>query len=194
MIKKLMKKLLKKLLKHSEAVAISLVIVILASAPILNTYKTLDLETKKHHAELVFVELQKYTDSGMIFPKLVVVDDDKPNAWTDGTTVTITKGMLKFLQTDDEIATILGHEIGHVMLGHILNWGDPVISPTINESNADRYGIYLTMRAGYDPCAAEAVWQRMIETYGHETESLDGVHPPLDMRKASMEFPICHIF
>lgn len=183
---------MKKLLQYSKILILSLVTISFVSIFTFKSVK-MDLETKIQHANAVFITLQTYTDSGVKFPALVVDESDEINAYTDGKTVTITTAMLEFLQTDDEMAIILGHEIGHVMLGHLLNWDIPVISPTINESNADRYGVYLALRAGYDPCAGEALWQRMIDKYGHETVSLDNIHPPLDTREASMDFPMCHL-
>ncbi|HEY6199715.1 MAG TPA: M48 family metalloprotease [Candidatus Binatia bacterium] len=44
---------------------------------------------------------------------------DAVNAWTDGKTVWITRGMLRFLKNDDELAAVLGHEMGHALRGHI---------------------------------------------------------------------------
>ncbi len=44
---------------------------------------------------------------------------DAVNAWTDGKTVWITRGMLRFLKSDDELAAVLGHEMGHALRGHI---------------------------------------------------------------------------
>lgn len=44
---------------------------------------------------------------------------DAVNAWTDGKTVWVTRGMLRFLKSDDELAAVLGHEVGHALRGHI---------------------------------------------------------------------------
>ncbi|HTM07278.1 MAG TPA: M48 family metalloprotease [Verrucomicrobiae bacterium] len=44
---------------------------------------------------------------------------DAVNAWTDGKTVWVTRGMLRFLKSDDELAAVLGHEMGHALRGHI---------------------------------------------------------------------------
>lgn len=44
---------------------------------------------------------------------------DAVNAWTDGNTVWVTRGMLRFIKNDDELAVVLGHEMAHAMRRHI---------------------------------------------------------------------------
>ena len=49
--------------------------------------------------------------------------DKTPNAWVKfdeagNYTVHVTKGLMNVLDTEDEIAGILGHELGHIQLGH----------------------------------------------------------------------------
>jgi len=105
-------------------------------------------------------------------------------------------GILDSLQlTDDEVATIMGHEIGHALLEHgrarmseqllksigisaaamLLNLGQisaELLAQAANlavslpyarrqEADADLVGLELAARAGYDPRAAIAVWQKM---------------------------------
>ena len=48
---------------------------------------------------------------------------DSPNAWVKfksekDFSVHVTQGLMKILNTEEEIAGVLGHEIGHVRLGH----------------------------------------------------------------------------
>ncbi|MBR0034773.1 MAG: M48 family metalloprotease, partial [Synergistaceae bacterium] len=48
---------------------------------------------------------------------------DSPNAWVkfksqNDFSVHVTKGLMKILDTEEQIAGVLGHEIGHVKLGH----------------------------------------------------------------------------
>ena len=50
-------------------------------------------------------------------------ENDAPNAWVkfksqNDYSVHVTKGLMKILNTEEEIAGVLGHEIGHVRLGH----------------------------------------------------------------------------
>jgi predicted Zn-dependent protease len=44
---------------------------------------------------------------------------DAVNAWTDGRTVWVTRGMMRFVKSDDELAAVLGHEMAHAIRRHI---------------------------------------------------------------------------
>ncbi|MDQ2732438.1 MAG: M48 family metalloprotease, partial [Armatimonadota bacterium] len=44
---------------------------------------------------------------------------DQVNSWTEGHTVTITAGLMRFVADDNELAAVLGHETGHIRAGHI---------------------------------------------------------------------------
>ena len=49
--------------------------------------------------------------------------DDSPNAWVQfksqkDFSVHVTQGLMKILESEEQIAGVLGHEIGHVRLGH----------------------------------------------------------------------------
>lgn len=48
-----------------------------------------------------------------------VVDDDAINAAADGRTIYLNRGMLRFAQSDEELALILGHELAHNAMRHI---------------------------------------------------------------------------
>ena len=50
---------------------------------------------------------------------LSVASSEELNAWADGRFVTVTSAMLRFTQTDDELAVVLSHEIAHDALRHI---------------------------------------------------------------------------
>ena len=40
------------------------------------------------------------------------------NAWTDSRNIVVTGGLLRFIESDDELAVILGHELAHVTESH----------------------------------------------------------------------------
>jgi len=46
-----------------------------------------------------------------------VTSDQIVNAWTDDQNIVVTGGMLRFLESDDELAVVLGHELAHIT-GH----------------------------------------------------------------------------
>lgn len=154
---------------------------------------------------------------------LMILDNDAVinAAAYRGNLLFIWSGLLKFVQTDDELATILGHELGHLLAQHhkgdILEtlskgfasgtagvakamWSDNrtpsygyrpnsgqnalgelvvglafgVTSWTIQktmiepesrrkEHEADTIGLFLMKKAGYDPNAAIALWERFSQ-------------------------------
>jgi predicted Zn-dependent protease len=48
------------------------------------------------------------------------VEDDTVNATTDADgTIRIYRGLLKYLETEEEVAAVVGHEMGHQIAGHV---------------------------------------------------------------------------
>jgi membrane-associated protease RseP (regulator of RpoE activity) len=64
-------------------------------------------------------------------------------------------GMLEFLPSDDDLALVLGHELGHLIL---YSGGT-----RRTEADADYVGLYVAARAGFDVSRANSLWQRMGE-------------------------------
>jgi Zn-dependent protease with chaperone function len=96
------------------------------------------------------------------------------NAFATGRTVVITLAMLRFLETDDELAVILGHELAHNILAHPQMRGDGGILRALgirpsaiwqHEEAADRLGLRLMASANYDLAAAIPFWRRYLGQY-----------------------------
>ena len=49
---------------------------------------------------------------------VVYVADDTVNAQTDGTRIEIYRGLMEYLDTEDEVAAVVGHEMGHEIAQH----------------------------------------------------------------------------
>lgn len=81
-------------------------------------------------------------------------------AYTDGVTVIVTARLVDFTASDDELAILLGHEMGHI-LAHDVQ-GDT--SARRMEDRADIVGADLAACAGYDAKAAAPFWQRYEKT------------------------------
>lgn len=67
----------------------------------------------------------------------------------------VTSGFIRFAKTDDELALVVAHELAHRISGTQVVPGPQV------EVRADRLGLYLAARAGYDISDAPAFWDRV---------------------------------
>jgi hypothetical protein len=83
------------------------------------------------------------------------------NAFTQLRQVVISAGLMNLLPHDDQLAVVVGHELGHIVAGHTLGAMDPGMA-TGAEAEADYLGIYLAARAGYDISGARDVLQRIV--------------------------------
>jgi predicted Zn-dependent protease len=120
--------------------------------------------------------------------KIYVIKDEQINAFTWGGMIYVTTAMLEFVENDDELACVIGHEIAHNEQGHIAYmlkkykistgiFGSQLGSELVNinsmftqsfnqkkETESDFYGIGYAYRAGYDACKSITVWKRMSES------------------------------
>ncbi|HMF28908.1 MAG TPA: M48 family metalloprotease [Candidatus Cybelea sp.] len=111
-----------------------------------------------------------------------IIKDDQINSFaTMGGFVYVNEGLIDFAQSDDEVASVIGHETGHIERRHVITTSSKaeilnllfglasIFSPIIyefgglaeagimakiqrgDELQADRYGLQLMSRAGYDP-------------------------------------------
>lgn len=157
-----------------------------------------------------------------------VIDDPKTvNAFAmAGGKTAIYSGMWEKLKaTDDEVAQVMGHEIGHAIASHtrermsvalatgvatsaaaiVVSSRDSqhsdhvlagleaaaVVAITLPnsreaESEADRIGIELAARAGFDPTAAVSLWDKMSKLGGRRPEFLS-THPAPERRKETLQ-------
>lgn len=148
------------------------------------------------------------------------------NAWAmAGGKMAIYTGIINKLNlSDDEIAQIMGHEIGHALAKHtaermstaaaqqmglqvagaLLGGGvggqlalqGAALATTVGfqlpnsrtqEAEADRIGIELAAKAGYNPNAAVSLWQKMIQATGQKGKSdFLSTHPAGEKRIESL--------
>ncbi|MGH7351177.1 MAG: M48 family metalloprotease [Candidatus Methylomirabilales bacterium] len=118
--------------------------------------------------------------------RFAIIDSPMINAFAlPGGGIVITTGMLNFLESEAELAAILGHEISHVDLRHcierlqyelaarkivgrelamIVRIQYQLVNLGFNEQHeleADAGGVILAAMAGYDPRAAKTVFERL---------------------------------
>ena len=135
--------------------------------------------------------------------RVKILDSETPNAFAlPGGTIYVTKGMLNFVHSDDELAGVLGHEIGHVERYHSVKMYEEVrgantlltigsvFSPLVSrfgdlaeglfllkvsryhELAADQYGLALMNKAGYDPKAMPIFLRRLGDFFGAKHRAL----------------------
>lgn len=152
-----------------------------------------------------------------------VMDTENINAFAaPAGYVFITKGLLKRLQNEAELAGVLAHEISHVVMGHYVqtmlkkdraaalgglantlaqSQGKGELSALVNltrgvyssgldkedEYQADRMGVVLATRAGYDPFGLPRVLQMYAANAGQAGfDLLFSTHPSADERLARL--------
>lgn len=110
------------------------------------------------------------------------------NAQADGSYVQINSAMLDFAANDDELAVIVGHELAHNILRHIA-----LKTPSKTaEYQADRLGVWLMARAGYDVDAVVPFWTR-LEKRTSAGILADGSHPSLKKRLAAVAVAVAQL-
>lgn len=148
---------------------------------------------KIQNVSKIYDKLRLYT--GMPTVPLVVQNSDILNAWTDGTNVTITTKMIDFLDNDDEIATVLGHEMAHVLLKHreVMSIEPTILSSVNIEAQADKMGAFITLRAGYDICKGRQMWVKLANYEdGDYADPFNYDHPSYAYRYETLSMPWCY--
>ena len=87
------------------------------------------------------------------------------NAFSDGSRIEVTTGLLRYLHGPDELAAVLAHELAHVVLHHRGRAAAGAGSRAA-EAAADRMSVRLIARAGYAPAALLSFWSRIEREHG----------------------------
>jgi len=139
------------------------------------------------------------------------------NAFADGERIFITRGMMAFARTDDELALVVGHELAHNTMRHIdarksnatagmvgdialaiLSRGAYRGSSISNaaaqaysqefEAEADYVGLYMLANSGYSVQDAPKFWRRMASANPSNIKGTHTAsHPPTSYRMVALE-------
>ena len=142
-----------------------------------------------------------------------IVDSPTINAYAvAGGGIYVTTGMLRFLESEAELAAILGHEISHVDLMHcierlqyelaarkivgkdlalIARIGYMLVGLGFSEQQeleADSGGVILSAKARYDPLAAKPIFERLakFEEKTHEERKGPKAKPSLMLQEVGV--------
>ena len=77
--------------------------------------------------------------------------------------VVITMGMYQYLCNEDELASLLAHEVGHILISKRTGWPRNTLEECREEEyQADLLAVELAEKAGYDPTAfGQLHWRTM---------------------------------
>jgi len=117
------------------------------------------------------------------------------NAFASGRYVIMTTALLNFVQSDDELAVVIAHELAHNILRHpdrlrqqkvptrgfLRGFGKNALRVRATEEEADRLGIKLAWAAGFDVSAAIPFWRRFYKRF--DGPQLFRTHPSLEARE-----------
>ena len=121
-----------------------------------------------------------------------IIDSNEINSFAiAGGFIHVDMGLLNFVSSDDELASVMGHEMGHVERRHVVTLNQKgnllsilvgvlsILSPIgyflggyggdlayykfsrLDELQADQYGLLLMSRAGYDPQSTADVLSKL---------------------------------
>ena len=126
----------------------------------------------QHVFDRVVLEL-KYTEGCSYDYKLHYLGDNgEINAYTMGGRVYVTQGMLDFVESDDELACVLSHELFHNELGHI---NDDL--STFHSSVQLAKGMGFTWEDAVDLGAgANEVEKLLFPAFNHDEELMCDLH------------------
>ncbi|HEY0847968.1 MAG TPA: peptidase M48 [Noviherbaspirillum sp.] len=133
---------------------------------------------------------------------------DEINSYSDGRRVMVTRGMLDFVRSDQELAYVLAKEMAHGALVRSPRFSmaalidsfrlqgvrrplQPTDQPApytpVLDATADKLSLYMLARAGYDYEDAPEFWQRLAAQYPASTPaSHTALHPSTEYRLSVM--------
>ncbi len=154
----------------------------------------------------------------LCFYPTILTMDDAVNAYADGSRIIITKGMLRFVESDTELSLVVAHELAHNMMSHIeakttnywLGTLADIAAAAVGvntqgmfgqiaassysqafESEADYVGIYILALADMDIDGVADFWRRMaIDNPGSINADYSSSHPSSPERFLAIELTV----
>ena len=136
------------------------------------------------------------------------------NAYADGRRILLTRGLLDWLSTDEDVAVIIAREIAHNVLQHakqlqqmatlsividnlLLFKPDQVaayssngikITPEKMDQEADRLALFIMARAGYDLASFTRVMQKLAQVpNASQANTYPSLHPWTEGRQSALQ-------
>lgn len=167
--------------------------------------------------------------------EVVVFKDDSANAFAlPGRKIGVNSGLLKVAKNQDQLATVIGHEVAHVLSHHsnervsqkfaieqslgLINalsspqtgtgrtlmgllgvgaeYGIMMPYSRVQESEADRLGLELMAKAGFNPAESVNLWKNMSAAGGGQPPEFLSTHPSHNtrIRDLNAQLPVAQQF
>ncbi len=110
---------------------------------------------------------------------ITLLNDDTVNAWAlPGGKLAVNKGLLRYVDSEDELAAVIGHEMGHVELSHAIGQmstekftkGFTALGAEAVMSQVDRSGANGLVTEGAIEHLAEPMYELVITGYSRSSE------------------------
>lgn len=114
-----------------------------------------------------------------------VINDDRPNASTDGVEIDLSTALLSQVGDDSALAFIIAHEMAHVIRGHSRpGWAA--------ELEADADALILMRNAGFDVVGTVDGWEAGVEIH-RKSQAESPTHPPIRVRLANLQMALADL-
>lgn len=178
-------------------------------------YKTIDRAVEVEYVNCVVASITQQIEASQNW-EVVLFDSSEPNAFAlSGGKIGIHSALLYAAVTPDQLAFVVGHEIGHVIAQHgrermsqqlavdslnllareaeaqslatVLQLGVLYPYSQVHESEADRIGLRLMAKAGYNPEEAIFFWNNLESLGIYSPSGLFSTHSKVSSRIQSLE-------
>ncbi len=186
------------------------------AALVSNTRSSIKLTVMRNDANLLFnVPLTRACGI-----RILLGNTDLVNSYADDRRLMVTRGMMNFVNSNEELAYVIAKEMAHNILSHptklrrtetVANIMDKLNQPSSNTNvltdtsritatpkeydiEADRLSLYLLARADYKIDQAKYFWQRLAKQYPAVLlDSHTAIHPAISHRLVAIEKAIAEI-
>jgi predicted Zn-dependent protease len=142
-------------------------------------YTTVGGQITDAEAQEIYGKVVRASGQSNTMPQMAIDESTQVNAYTTSSGIVVFRGLLNRVNKD-ELALVLAHEAAHFLLGHVFLTYTPTKDQIrVEEMQADKYGAFLALRAGYDVCEGRKFFKDFSRLYG---DNQDQDHPDFAFR------------
>lgn len=117
-----------------------------------------------------------------------VKDLREANALADSGRISISRGMMRYVRSDAELALVVAHELGHVLMGHTGAFLEFMVDRRKMEQDADAFAARLLTRSRFELVSSLVLLVRMARDFPR-MHSASSHGKPVDRLMTLLEVP-----